>query len=238
MSLRRRSDTPASPPSLVGTARGDHGSNAVSETRERDHGHVDHEKKHEETGREKMNCASRLLPAEDCDDRGYDRHDGGRHGEAREDDQRKKHENDCKVGEPLDNVVTLGLGVAGGLQAQMIRNDTRDGTPAEIRLAWQQILAEVLGEKAGESVNQAGQDANPGGEKMQGPAPARRPAYPETKRKIKYRGSPHATCFAPIKTRMSHEYGDATDDKSQKAEGMDPVSDADQGRVPRRIQNV
>jgi len=134
---------------MVGTARRDHGSNAVSETRERDHGHVHHEKKHQETGREEMNCPGRLLPAEDCDDRGYDRHDGGRHGEAREDDQWKKHENDCKVGEPLDNVVTSGLGVAGGPQAQMIRHNAPQWAPAERGLGRQQILAEMLREETG-----------------------------------------------------------------------------------------
>jgi hypothetical protein len=36
---------------------------------------------------------------------------------------------------------------------------------------------------------------------------------------------------------VGQEYGDAADDERDKAESVDPVGDADHGRMPRRIQN-
>jgi hypothetical protein len=37
---------------------------------------------------------------------------------------------------------------------------------------------------------------------------------------------------------MSQKNGDAADDKREEADGVDPVRDAHQGRMPRSIQNV
>jgi hypothetical protein len=54
---------------------------------------------------------------------------------------------------------------------------------------------------------------------------------------IEKRGSALAASFAPIKTRVSQKYGNAAYDKRKKAEGVDPVGNADQGRMPRGIQN-
>ena len=133
------------------------------------------------------------------------------------DHRREQHENDGEVSEPLEDVVGAGLFFAGALQAQMIRNDTYDGAPGEISLAWQQIVAEVLGEKAKERVNQAGQDANPGGEKVQRSTPPRLAHQHEWERQIDERGSPHGTGFAPIETRMSQENGDPTDEQAKEA---------------------
>jgi len=73
---------------------------------------------------------------------------------------------------------------------------------------------------------------------MEGAAPTRRAAQHERKRKIEDGRGSHATCFAPIKTRMSQKYADAANGKPEKAEGVDPMGDANQGRVPRRIQNI
>jgi len=50
---------------------------------------------------------------------------------------------------------------------------------------------------------------------------------------IEKRRSPLAASFTPIETRVSQEYGNAADDKRKKAEGVDPVGNADQGRMPR-----
>lgn len=61
---------------------------------------------------------------------------------------------------------------------------------------------------------------------------------PERKRQIKQRGRPHGTRFAPIETRVSQEYTDSADNEREKAEGVDPVRDANQRRVPGRIQNL
>jgi hypothetical protein len=55
---------------------------------------------------------------------------------------------------------------------------------------------------------------------------------------IEKRRSPLAASFTPIETRVSQKYGNAADDKRKKAEGVDPVGNADQGRMPRRIQNL
>ena len=44
--------------------------------------------------------------------------------------------------------------------------------------------------------------------------------------------------FAPIKTRMSEENGDATNEQAKKAQRIDPMSDADDSKVARKIQNV
>jgi hypothetical protein len=63
------------------------------------------------------------------------------------------------------------------------------GPPSEISLDWQQILAEVLGEEAGQGVEPSVQDANAGGEKMDGLAPARPPDQHERKRQIEDGGS-------------------------------------------------
>jgi hypothetical protein len=120
----------------------------------------------------------------------------------------------------------------------MIREDSRYVAPGKISLAGQQISSEMLGEQTGKGVQQPVQDTNPGREKMEGTAPARRSAQHERKRKIQDGRGSHATCFAPIKTRMSQKYADAADGKTEKAEGVDPMGDANQGRMPRRIQNI
>ena len=48
----------------------------------------------------------------------------------------------------------------------------------------------------------------------------------------------HATRLTPIETRVRQEYADSADNEPEKAEGVDPVRDADQGKVARRIQNL
>ena len=73
---------------------------------------------------------------------------------------------------------------------------------------------------------------------MQASPPARYVRAMKGKWQIKERRSPFAASFTPIETRVSQEYGNAADDKRKKAEGVDPVSNADQGRMPRLIQNL
>src|SRR5437879_11693339 len=182
-----------------------------------------------------MNGARRLLTAEPVPHYRDNRCDSRGHTEAGEDDQRKQHEDDAEVREPLDDVVRQRLFFSGPLPAQFVPNDTRDAAPGEISLARQQILAEVLREEAGEDVKQARQDANPGREEMQITAPARM-AYHERNREIDERRSPQGACFAPIETRVSDENGDAADEQAKETERRDPMSDADGRGVLRRSQ--
>src|SRR5260370_39816838 len=120
----------------------------------------------------------------------------------------------------------------------MARNDPRNGAQREISLSRQEILPEVLREEAGECVKQAREHTNPGGEKVEIPAPAGLAHQHKWDRQIDERGSSHATRFAPIKTWVSEENGDATDEQAKEAERSDPVSDADDRGVPRRVRNI
>jgi hypothetical protein len=120
----------------------------------------------------------------------------------------------------------------------MIRNEPGNGAPREIGLRRQEIVAEVLREDAGEYVQRAVQHANPGGEEVQVTTPSRWAPRHEWERQIEDRGSSHGTRFAPVKTRMSEENGDAADEQAKEAQRIDPVGDADDSRVPRRIENI
>jgi hypothetical protein len=70
--------------------------------------------------------------------------------------------------------------------------------------------------------------------------PARAPDWHiqhERERQIDERRSSHGAGFAPIETRVSEEYGDSAQDESDEAQCVNPVSDAHQSGMPRRIQN-
>jgi hypothetical protein len=120
----------------------------------------------------------------------------------------------------------------------MIGSGAGDGTPGESSLGWEQVFTEVLRHQTGNSIEQAVQHANPRREKVQASPPSRYVLPMKEKWQIEERRSSLAASFTPIETGVSQEYGNAADDKRKKAEGVDPVGNADQGRMPRRTQNL
>src|SRR6266850_1123574 len=105
---------------------------------------------------EEVNGAGRLLTAKDSYNRGKDRRDRRRHRETGKDYQREKQEHNGEIREPLENVIAPGLCLRRSLQMHMIRDNPPDRFPAEVRLAWHQVLPKVACEKPGEDVKQAG----------------------------------------------------------------------------------
>ncbi len=95
----------------------------------------------------------------------------------------------------------------------------------------------MLREKSGDRIEQAGEYADPSGEKMQVAAPAGGSAKHEGQRKIEKRGRTDAACFSPIKTGMGKQDADAANHEGDKTGGVDPICDADKDRVTRNIQN-
>ena len=70
---------------------------------------------------------------------------------------------------------------------------------------------------------------------MQIPPPAG-VADHEGNRKIDEGGSSQRPGFAPVKARMRYENHDTAIEQSNESDRRDPVRDADDRRVPRRIQ--
>jgi len=155
-----------------GVVARDHGPHAILESRQAHHRDVDEKKENKGNCHEEMNGAGRLLAAKDIHDDGKDGRDGRGHRETSDDYQWEKQEHNGEVSEPLEDVIAPGIFRRRPLQMHMIRDHSPDRFPAEIRLAWHQVLPKVAGEKPGEDVKQAGQNANPGGEKMEIPARA------------------------------------------------------------------
>src|SRR5882762_3257491 len=114
----------------------------------------------------------------------------------------------------------------------MIRNDPPNGSPLEIGLRRQEIVAEVPREDTGQYVKRAVQYANPGREEVQVTPPSRWASRHEWERQIDERGSAHGTRFAPIKARMSEQNGDAADEQAKETQRINPMGDADDSRVP------
>ena len=139
---------------------------------------------------------------------------------------------------PLKDVVSQGFVLARALQSYMARNDPRKRPPGEISLSGEQIFAEVLRQEAGECVKQPVQHRDPGGEKVEIPAPAILVLQYEWERQINKGRSSHVTGFAPIKAWVRQENGDSTDQQAKEANRGDPVGDADDRRVPRSIRNI
>ena len=73
---------------------------------------------------------------------------------------------------------------------------------------------------------------------MQRPAPARLVHQHERERQIDERWSAYGTRFAPIETGVSEENGDPTDKQTNEGHRRDPMGDADESRVPRRIEPI
>src|SRR5258705_2662993 len=97
------------------------------------------------------------------------------------------------------------------------------------------MVAEMLREKSGDRIEQAGKYADPSGEKMQVAAPAGGSAKHEGQRKIEKRRRTDAACFSPIKTGMGKQDADAADYESDEAGGVDPMCDAYKNRMTRNI---
>src|SRR5437588_4061284 len=93
----------------------------------------------------------------------------------------------------------------------------------------------MMAEYAEEGVNQASKDGYPSREKMQIPAPAGVGNH-ERNRKVNEGGSSHCACFTPVETRMCDKNGDTADEQAKETDRRDPVGNADDRRVPRRIQ--
>ena len=93
----------------------------------------------------------------------------------------------------------------------------------------------MLREKSRDRIEQASEYTDPGGEKMQIAAPARRSAKHEGQRKIEKRGRADATCFSPIKTGMGKQDADAADYQGHEAGGVDPMGDAYKNRMARNV---
>ena len=89
-------------------------------------------KQHKKHGDEEMNRARGLLAAEHSDGGGKRGRDGGRHRQARPDHQGEQNEDHEQVGEPLKHVVGPGFCFIRPLEAQMVRDYSRERPPREI----------------------------------------------------------------------------------------------------------
>ena len=96
------------------------------------------------------------------------------------------------------------------------------------------VSAVVTAEEEGGDVNEAGEDADPGGKKMHGAPPAGLAGDYEGKREVEERGRAEAAGFAPIETRVGQENRDAADEERERGECRDPVSQPDDYRMFRR----
>jgi hypothetical protein len=81
-------------------------------------------------------------------------------------------------------------------------------------------------------IGETRQDGEPCGLKMQRAAPARRPPKHGGNRQIEKRWRSNSASFTPIEMRMRQDNAEAADNKSEKAERENPVSDANQRRMP------
>jgi hypothetical protein len=52
------------------------------------------------------------------------------------------------------------------------------------------------------------------------------------------RGSSYAARFTPVEARVGYENGDTADHEGNESGRSDPVSDADNRRMPRRIEAI
>ncbi len=68
-------------------------------------------------------------------------------------------------------------------------------------------------------------------------APTRMPNH-ERNRKIDQRGSSYAARFAPVEARVGYENCDTADHEGNESGCSDPVSDADDRRMPWRIEAI
>ena len=96
----------------------------------------------------------------------------------------------------------------------------------------------MLSENARKHVKKAVEHAKPRGEEVQVTTPSGWPTPHVWEGQIEDRGSSQAARFTPIETRMSKQNGDATNQQAKKAQRVDPVGDADDGRMPRSIRNL
>src|SRR5215467_12180933 len=98
----------------------------ASEADQDKHGEMHDEKDHQETGEDEMKQARRLVSADEGRQEWEYRGDRERHREPGPDDAREKHEEDEKIGQPLDHIVGPRLIRARALPTQMIPDHACD----------------------------------------------------------------------------------------------------------------
>src|SRR5271166_870839 len=126
----------------------------------------------------------------------------------------------------------------------MISDCAGERRPRAIGRNWKQALAKMPGQQTPDHIEQADEDQHPGSLKVEIPAPAvlvrhhvpvarlhQRPRRWD--RQLEQRVSQHIAGFAPIEARVRDHNFQAGDQQGKKAQDGDPVSDADEGRVPR-----
>src|SRR5260370_15654877 len=131
MRLRRESLLIFAPYVWRGAAD-NHRCHPTSESGETNHNDVNRKEEHEGDRDEEVYGARGLLAAQNSD-RGRNRgRDGGGHGQARPDDQRKEDENDEQVGEPLKYVIRPGSFLIRPPEAQMLGDFSRGHLPGDV----------------------------------------------------------------------------------------------------------
>ena len=113
------------------------------------------------SGDEEMNRARGLLAAEHSDGRRNRGNKGGRHRQARPDDQREQNEDHEQVGEPLEHVIRPGFCLTRPLEAQMVGDCARERPPRKIGLTREQVFPEMPCKQAEDYIQQAGQYQQP-----------------------------------------------------------------------------
>ena len=136
----------------------DHGAHAAAEAGERDHDDVDDEEEHECAGDEEME-SSRGLPAAESDDGEWNRGiEGGGHGQAGPDDQRKEDKDDGQIGDALDHIVAVRAVWIRRRAMEISCDHMPKGTQVAVAGRGCDIFAEMAVPEAGEAVDEAGED--------------------------------------------------------------------------------
>jgi len=204
---------------------------------------VHQQEEHQEYRDEEVNGARGLLAAQKSDHGRHGGRDGRGHGQAGPDYQRKQNENDEQIGEPLKHVVRPGVFATRWLQAQMPGDYSRESSAREIGASRKQILPEMACEQSEGYIEQAGQDRDPGGLEMQIAAPSvligKHVAIAGGdggsrgwKRQFEQRRTEYVAGFTPIEARVRKENFYSADEQGEEGQGGDPMSDANERRVP------
>ncbi len=173
--------------------------------------------------------------------------EGGRHGEASPDHERKEDEDDGDVGGALEHVVGVGSRFARRRAVEGLREDAAEGAPGAVAFFGEQVAAEMAGEKAVEAIGEAGDHDDPGSLKVEGAAPAVLVGHDVVvagRHRVARGGNGDGeewtrhdvADFAPVEARVGDDDFSAGDEQGEEAEHGDPMGHADESRVARGAQ--
>jgi hypothetical protein len=214
-------------------AAGNHGAHAWDESGQANHQCVHEHEQNERNGGEEMECARGFLAAEGGDEDGENGNHRGGHGQSGPDHQRQEKENHGEIGEALQDVVGESFFRGRALEAEVIGDSAREGRPGELSFGGKQVVEEVPRKDAGDEVQQAVQHAKPDGFEVHVTSLAGRAAEHEGQRQIEKGRRADSAGLAPVEAGVGEDDAEAADCKGDEGDGVDPMSDADEQKMPR-----